>query len=81
MEDNNAIQESIDAYIQIAIRKSGAEALFFPDEGAMKRYSDAAKLPFAFGMKKRDWETGKILGLDLMGTENIVGKKVLEIKI
>lgn len=74
---NNAIQESIDAYIQIAVEMSGAEALFFPDEGAMKRYSDAAKLPFAFGMKKRDWATGKILGLDLMGAENIVGKKVL----
>lgn len=74
---DNAIQEPIEENIQAAIEMSGAEALFFPDEGAMKRYSDMATLPFAFGMKKRDWSTGQILGLDLMGAENIAGKKVL----
>lgn len=53
-------------------------ALFFPDEGAMKRYADNyTEFPFAFGMKKRDWTTGKILGLNIMQKENIVGKDVL----
>lgn len=40
--------------------------LFFPDEGSMKRYSDMFELPYAFGMKKRDWKTGQIKGLDVI---------------
>jgi ribose-phosphate pyrophosphokinase len=51
--------------------------VFFPDEGAMKRYSDMANMPYAFGIKKRDWETGKILGLDIMNAELVKGKNVL----
>ena len=53
-------------------------ALFFPDEGAMKRYAEHfSQYDFAFGMKKRDWRSGKILGLDILQKENIVGKDVL----
>ena len=73
----NVYEESFAPYIYEAIDKSKAEALFFPDEGAMKRYSDKFHQPYAFGMKKRDWETGKILGLDIINAENIVGKNVL----
>ena len=52
--------------------------LFFPDEGAMKRYSEMFKLPYAFGIKRRDWETGKIQGLDVSGmTDLINGRKIL----
>lgn len=52
--------------------------LFFPDEGAMKRYSNMFALPYAFGMKKRDWATGQIKGLDVTGqTEVIPGSTVL----
>ena len=40
--------------------------LFFPDEGSMKRYSDMFNLPYCFGLKKRDWRTGQILGLDVI---------------
>ena len=40
---------------------------FYPDEGAMKRYSEIFDKEYAFGMKKRDWNTGKILGLDIIG--------------
>lgn len=53
-------------------------ALFFPDEGAMKRY--AFKFPgykFAFGVKKRDWNTHKIESLDIIGAEAIKDKHVL----
>ena len=49
----------------------------YPDEGAMKRYSDIISAPYVFGVKKRDWGTGKIMGLDLMNKELIVGKDVL----
>lgn len=52
-------------------------ALFFPDEGAMKRYSDCANLPYAFGVKKRDWETGQIMELQIINSENVKGKDVL----
>ena len=75
---NNVREMPITSYVRDAIQRSEAEALFFPDEGAMKRYSDLFKnMPYAFGMKKRDWKTGQILGLDLINPENIAGKKVL----
>jgi ribose-phosphate pyrophosphokinase len=52
--------------------------VFYPDEGAMKRYSGAFPIPYAFGVKKRDWVTGQIQGLDAMGdVEGIKGKRVL----
>ncbi|MCR5835531.1 MAG: ribose-phosphate pyrophosphokinase [Lachnospiraceae bacterium] len=52
--------------------------LFYPDEGAMKRYSGMIDKPYAFGIKKRDWKTGKIQGLDVSGaTELIEGNTVL----
>lgn len=52
--------------------------MFYPDEGAMKRYSALADKPFAFGIKKRDWATGLIKGLDVSGaTELIDGSRVL----
>ena len=41
--------------------------MFYPDEGAMKRYSSMAFGEYAFGIKKRDWKTGKIEGLDVAG--------------
>lgn len=75
---NNVYEEPITDYVRDAINQSGAEALFFPDEGAMKRYAGLFKdMPYTFGMKKRDWKTGQIQGLDLVNPENIVGKKVL----
>ena len=65
---------------QVAIPKSRPDVIFFPDEGAMKRYSEvvSVKKPIAFGMKKRDWTTGAILGLDVFGdVEALKGAKVL----
>lgn len=52
--------------------------LFFPDEGSMKRYSSEVDfLPYAFGIKKRDWKTGQIQGLQLVNGELVKGKNVL----
>ncbi len=51
---------------------------FYPDEGAMKRYSGLLDRPYAFGIKKRDWTTGKIEGLDVAGSiEKIKGNHIL----
>ena len=74
---DNVVDTGVKSYIHKAAELSGADAMFYPDEGAMKRYSDNSELPYAFGMKKRDWQTGKILGLDIINPENIVGKDVL----
>lgn len=74
---NNVFETPIQYPIKRAIDFSEAEILFFPDEGAMKRYSEKANLPYAFGMKKRDWTTGKILGLDIINAEIVKDKKVL----
>lgn len=57
-----------------AIKKTKPDVIFFPDEGAMKRYGNMIRDlhfdgDFAFGMKKRDWDTGKILGLDIYGAD------------
>ena len=52
--------------------------LFYPDEGAMKRYSGMISAPYAFGIKERDWATGKIKGLSVFdGGQSIEGKTVL----
>jgi len=58
------------------------DVIFFPDEGACKRYSDLGPvkksgLPVTFGIKKRDWKTGNILGLDVISDTDLTDKKVL----
>lgn len=51
---------------------------FYPDEGAMKRYSAMFDVPYVFGMKKRDWVTGDIQGLEVLGqTDRIAGSTIL----
>lgn len=52
--------------------------VFYPDEGSVKRYSDMVSKPYAFGIKKRDWKTGKILGLDVIDNgEEIKNRTIL----
>ena len=64
------------------ISKYKPDVIYFPDEGACKRYADLAciknyGLPVIFGIKKRDFATGKILGLDVVSDIDLKGKKVL----
>ena len=44
--------------------------LFYPDEGAMKRYTVMFDKLYAFGIKQRDWVTGEIKGLEVAGQTN-----------
>ena len=74
---NNVCNDNAADYIEEAIEQSKAEILFFPDEGAMKRYSANTSLPYAFGLKKREWETGKILGLDVINADLVKDKDIL----
>ena len=58
------------------------DVIYFPDEGACKRYADLdsvkeSGLPVIFGIKKRDFATGKILGLDVVSDIDLKEKKVL----
>lgn len=55
----------------------GRTCIFYPDEGAMKRYSGMIPYPYAFGIKRRNWETGVIEGLDIMNKEAVKGKDIL----
>ena len=68
--------------VERCIKLYNPDVIFFPDEGACKRYSDLRSmkesgLPVAFGIKKRDWKSGHILGLDVVSDTDLTGKKVL----
>lgn len=63
---------------QIIDIEGSEPVMFYPDEGAGKRYSGMMSLPYAFGIKKRDWKTGQIQGLEVEGeTSMIAGKNIL----
>ncbi len=67
-----------DAIAKVTEMEGEQPSMFYPDEGAGKRYSGMIPLPYAFGIKKRDWKSGKIEGLDVSGNvENIAGKNIL----
>ena len=68
---NNTINTKYIASLQYEI--DVPDVVIFPDEGALKRYSNEihsyfeSDIKIAYGMKNRDWETGKIKGLELYG--------------
>lgn len=79
---DRCINESPKDHIQRAIDKLGYSkehlCLFFPDEGAQKRYGEMfPDYSQAFGIKKRNWETRKIEGYMIVGEENLTGNHVL----
>jgi len=82
LDPHSAVSESLidririvspEKYIRKAVEISGIslkdDYIFFPDEGSCKRYSEffSGSENSGFGIKKRDWKTGKILGLDIHG--------------
>lgn len=71
------MEYNITRTVKTAIQESNAEVLFFPDEGASKRYNAMFDMPSTFGVKDRDWGTGRINSLILMNPEIIKGKRVL----
>lgn len=81
--DNISIIEPTDIILNLleTVNSDGNTILFFPDEGAMKRYSHIASkcdIPYVFGMKNRDWRSGEILGLEVLGkTDAVPGKNIL----
>ncbi|WP_314923753.1 phosphoribosyltransferase family protein [Mogibacterium diversum] len=81
--DNISIIEPTDIILNLleTVNSDGNTILFFPDEGAMKRYSHIASkcdIPYVFGMKNRDWRSGEILGLEVLGeTDAVPGKNII----
>ena len=81
--DNISIIEPTDIILNLleTVNSDGNTILFFPDEGAMKRYYHIASkcdIPYVFGMKNRDWRSGEILGLEVLGETDVVpGKNIL----
>ena len=76
--DFECVYGDVKYILQTSLNK--IDVIFFPDEGACKRYSDLLAplgLPVAFGIKKRDWKTGKILGIDIAGYDELKGKNIL----
>lgn len=55
--------------------------LYFPDEGSKKRYAGMFPMyKYVTGMKVRDWNTGRITGLDIITDKiDLAGKTVLMI--
>jgi len=77
---SNCENENPKEYIDKVIEEINDSNLimFYPDEGAAKRYADMINKPYAFGIKKRDWKTGQILGLDVIDNDiNLKDKTVL----
>lgn len=88
---NNCVIESPQPFINMAISKipvftisdpryfdskeESSLLMFYPDAGAMSRYSGMIQMPYAYGLKKRDWETGKIVGLDVVDNGNRIAHK------
>ena len=51
--------------------------LCYPDEGAAKRYSELMEAEYIFGIKHRNWRTGKIERLELTDSWKVIGQNVL----
>lgn len=69
----------IQTVLEVLSHEPGILQVVFPDEGAEKRYAEfiPVEIPKSYGMKVRDWSTGKILGLELHGASVVEADKVL----
>lgn len=67
--------------IYYVFMENNIDYVFYPDAGAMKRYSEILKLPndtkYFYGNKKRDLQTGKIIKFELVNQPDLTGKNVL----
>lgn len=70
---NNLMNVEPDSHVT-SLASDIADIICYPDEGAMKRY-DSGTIPFCYGTKLRDPETGYIEGYTFNG--DVKGKKVL----
>lgn len=76
---DRVVAVSPDNLIREALDRSEAEVVCFPDQGALKRYGKMIDNRIAvYCQKRRDWATGKILGLDLIDPgDDVRGRNIL----
>lgn len=66
----------VEPLIACAIEDYAPDIVFYPDTGAAKRYGDFG-VPSAFGNKARDWKSGRLEKLDIIGDVDMDGARVL----
>ena len=67
LRPSNIISNAIDKMLSLDDFKREL-VIYFPDDGAYKRYKDMPcfkNFNCIYGKKERDWETGKILGIEI----------------
>lgn len=66
-------------YPMVGVYLSNYDLMFLPDSGAAKKYSEIyPSVPYRFGNKKRDLETGEIICYEIIGDKkDIEGKKII----
>lgn len=52
---------------------------FYPDAGAMKRYTESIRMPYAYANKIRDQSSGKIKSLEIVNKDMVKGQDILVI--
>ena len=76
---NNIKVKTPKKFVNILLEQklNDVDMMFYPDEGSQKRYASMFSKPYAFGMKKRDWETGEIKGLDIVSQKDVKDNNIL----
>lgn len=73
-----ALNKCFVEYPMTGINLDNYDLLFYPDNGAAKKYSEIYNKPYRFGNKKRNLNTGEIICYEVIADkEDIEGKKIL----
>lgn len=64
---NEYDKNRINSLLEGGIIPDKIDILFYPDNGCAKKYEELIKYPYLVGHKHRDWSTGKIKGLEVIG--------------
>jgi len=76
---NKCKEIDINNIVNETIKKTNADYVFYPDQGACKRYSEILNhnKPVFYGNKARDLQTGEITHYELINAPKLKGKNVL----
>lgn len=69
---NNLIVREPLTEINAVLAKHRDALVFMPDEGSMKRICHLIKVPYAFGVKERNWETQEVTSLRIAGAKHMI---------
>ena len=76
---NHVIVDTPKEQVRQLLEKYPSATVCFPDGGAMHKYRSLFEVPYLFGIKLRDWETQRLMSLQLMGSakHNVAGHDIL----